>query len=121
MEAYTPTTQGSQSATAKPNGPVAAAILATGIGSLVLGILTVLAEGVESIHTALEFSEKVGPLSGKTIIAVIAYFVSWLLLHAGLKNKDVDLKKVATVTAVLIVLALILTFPPVFLAFAPEE
>ena len=44
----TPAEPSQQAATgaggARPNGPVAAAVLATGIGALVLGVLTVLSE-----------------------------------------------------------------------------
>lgn len=119
MEAHS--SQGVGSAVEKPNGPVAAAILASGIGSLFLGIFVILSEASEGWHNALELTKGVGPLSGKTTFAVIIYLVSWAVLYGVLGKKDVDLNKAAVVTAVLIGAALLFTFPPFFLLFAPEE
>lgn len=107
--------------TAKPTGPVAAVLLATGIGSLVLAILVVIAESSESFAESLAYSERVGPLSGKTIWSVVAFLLSWLVLGVALRNRNVGLRKVAIVSGVLIALALIGTFAPFFQLFAPEE
>ncbi len=52
--------------TDKPEGPIAAAILAGGIGCLTLGIFTTLAEASTSIKDWLQWNDRVGPLSGKT-------------------------------------------------------
>jgi hypothetical protein len=105
----------------KPFGPVAAAFLASGIGAVVLGILTTLAEASEGIKSALEWSKSVGPLMGKTIIAVIAFAVSWVILHVAFRDKDLDPRKVFTWTAVLVGIGFVLTFPTFFQLFAPEE
>src|ERR671910_899104 len=74
----------------RPTGPVAAAVLATGIGAFVLGLLTTLNEASTGVHDFLEFDEDVGPLSGKTIIAVIAYLGSWAVgaRAAGLRGAE---------------------------------
>jgi len=77
-------------AAARPSGPVAAAFVAAGVGSLVLGILTVLAEASEAAKGWLEFSASVGPLSGETILAVAAWLVAWAVLHAALRHRDVS-------------------------------
>jgi hypothetical protein len=61
----------------RPTGPAAAAVLATGVGPFVLGLLTTLSEASTGVHDFLEFDKDVAPLSGKTIIAAIAYLVSW--------------------------------------------
>jgi hypothetical protein len=105
----------------RPNGPVAAAVLAAGIGSLVLAILVVIAEASISFADSLAYSERVGPLAGKTIWAVVAYLGSWLVLGIALREREVDLRKVAIVAAILIALALIGTFAPFFQLFAAEE
>ncbi len=105
----------------KPFGPVAAAFLAAGIGGVVLGILTTLVEASEGIKSALEFSARVGSLSGKTIIAVATWLVAWAILHTVLKGKNVDSKKAFTWTAILFAVAAILTFPIFFQMFAPPE
>ena len=57
----------------KPFGPVGAAFLASAVGAVVLGILTTLAEANEDINSFLEFNARVGPLAGKTLIAVGAF------------------------------------------------
>jgi hypothetical protein len=105
----------------KPFGPVAAAFLAAGIGTLVLGILTTLAETSDSIKSGLEWSKSVGPLAGKTIIAVAAFLVSWVVLHTVLRGRDVNAARVFTWTAILVGAGLVLTFPTFFQLFAPEE
>lgn len=105
----------------KPDGPGAAAMLAAGIGILVLGLATTLNEVSEGIHTFIngfDFTGGVGPLSGKTIIATIFFFASWLVLGLRWKEKDVDIKKTFWVSLVLGVIGAVLTFPPVFQAFA---
>ena len=104
----------------RPTGPVAAAVLATGIGAFVLGLLTTLSEASTGVHDFLEFDEGVGPLSGKTIIAVIAYFASWALLHGLWRRQDPALRPILIATAVLIVLGILGTFPTFFQAFASE-
>lgn len=105
----------------KPFGPVAAAFLASGIGAVVLGVLTTLAEASESWKSKLEFNSRVGPLSGKTIVTLIVYFVSWAILHMTLRDKRPDVKKVFMWTGILVAIGLLLTFPTFFLMFAPEE
>ena len=105
----------------KPFGPVAAAFLAAGLGALVLGILTTLAEANDGIASALEWSKSVGPLMGKTIVAVIAFVISWVVLHVVLRDKDLDTRKVFAWTAVLVAIGFLLTFPTFFQLFAPEE
>src|SRR6266508_481775 len=104
----------------RPTGPVAAAVLATGIGAFVLGLLTTMNEASTGVHDFLEFDEGVGPLSGKTIIAVIAYFASWAILHGLWRRQNPALRPILIATAVLIVLGILGTFPTFFQAFASE-
>ena len=104
----------------RATGPVAAALLATGIGAFVLGLLTTLSEASEDIHDFLEFSDDVGPLSGKTILAVAAYFASWAVLHALWRRDDRPLRPILVATAALIALGILGTFPTFFQAFAAE-
>jgi hypothetical protein len=62
----------------------------------------------------------VGPLSGKTIFAAIAYFVSFALLGAWWRNRTFPLRTIVVATAVLVLLGLLFTFPPIFQAFATD-
>ena len=105
----------------KPFGPVAAGFLSAGIAAVVLGVLTTLAEATTWWHDKLQFSDRVGPLSGKTIITVIVYFVVWAILGTMWRDKEINARKVFIWTAVLVGIALVLTFPTFFQAFAPAE
>lgn len=105
----------------RADGPAAAAILAAGIGVFALGLLTVLSEASTAVHDWLEswdFDQGVGPLAGKTTLAVIVWAVSWIVLAVGLRGRDVDLRRWFWVSLVLGVLGLLGTFPPIFRAFA---
>jgi magnesium-transporting ATPase (P-type) len=104
----------------KPNGPAVAVMIATGIGTLVLGILTTLSEASEGVSDFLKWSDRVGPLSGKTILAVVAFLVSWGGLHVALRNRDVDWRPAITALIVLFAIALVLVFPPFFQLFESD-
>lgn len=109
-----------RAATEKPDGPAAAVLLAVGIGSAVLGALTIWAEASESFANSLAYDLEVGPLSGKTIWATAAFLGTWLILGGWLRDRNVNLEKVGIVAAVLLGLALIATFAPFFQLFAAE-
>lgn len=107
----------------KPNGPVAAAFIAAGVGSLVLGLFVVINELAGANNGFLKFDSNfglgsgVGPLSGKVGFAVIAWAITWGVLTYLWRGKEVDFKRVLTVSLVLVGLGFLLTFPPVFLIF----
>ncbi len=100
-----------------PTGPAAAAMIASGIGALTIGILTTGAVISAGLKTALNFYNPAGSLSGKTTVGVVVWLVSWLLLNTIWKNREYDLGRAFTITLVLIVAGLALTFPPIFEAF----
>jgi hypothetical protein len=104
----------------KPNGPAVAVILATGIGMLVLGIMTTVGEASEGFADFLKFSDRVGPLSGKTDLAVTAFLVSWAGLHVALRDREMDWKPAITALIVLFAIALVLVFPPFFQLFESD-
>jgi hypothetical protein len=68
----------------KPEGPIAAAIIAGGIGATALGFFTTLAEASEGVKDWLQWSDAVGPLSGKVLMAVLVWLVAWVVLHLAL-------------------------------------
>ncbi|MCI0398664.1 MAG: hypothetical protein L0332_19645 [Chloroflexi bacterium] len=98
-------------------GPAAAAMISGGVGTLVIGLMTTGAVISEGLKEVLNWWNPAGPLSGKTSVGVIAWLISWFLLHTIWKGKESDLNKAFIVTLVLVGLGLILTFPPVFEAF----
>jgi hypothetical protein len=109
-----------ETAAEPPSGPAAAVILAAGIGTMILGILTTWSEASTGFADALQWNDRVGPLSGKTIISAIAYFGSWGVLHLIWRRSNPPLRRVVWVTVVLIALGLIGTFPKFFQQFAPD-
>jgi hypothetical protein len=104
----------------RSEGPISAAIIAGGVGALSLGIFTTLAEASETIKEWLELSKSVGPLSGKTIFAVVVWLVSWGVLHVRLKSTPYETRRAFTIAMVLVALGVIGTFPTFFQLFAAE-
>ena len=104
----------------KPNGPVAAAFVAAGIGSLVLGIFVVLNEVSPDVSNFLKFDANyglgagVGPLSGKVFLGTAAFLVSWVALHLVARGKEVNFGRWFAVALLLVFAGFALTFPPIF-------
>jgi hypothetical protein len=104
-----------------PDGPGAAAMVAAGVGIFVLGFLTTVNEMSEGMHTflaAFDFGQGVGPLAGKTTLAVVAWLIAWGILGSMWRRKDVDLRRMFGVGLAFGVAGAVLTFPPVFTLFA---
>ncbi|MBI4317012.1 MAG: hypothetical protein HY675_00870 [Chloroflexi bacterium] len=97
-----------------PNGPSAAAILASGIGSLALGVFTTSAQAFSPLREALNFYDPVGPLSGKTTMTVAIWLVAWAVAYIRWRQKEVDFGKVFLVMLVMVALGVLGTFPPIF-------
>jgi hypothetical protein len=96
------------------NGPIVAAMLAAGIGCFFLGLTTSLAQGSKAIGGMLNFYNPVGPLSGKTIVAVVLWLIAWGVLACKWKDQSTDFGKVYRVTLILVALGLLGTFPLFF-------
>jgi hypothetical protein len=109
----------------KPNGPVAAVFVASGIASLVLGLFVTLNEFSPDINNFLKFDanyglgDGVGPLSGKVTLAVIAFIVSWVVLHLVWRGKELNWNRIFVASLILVGLGFALTFPPIFQLAAP--
>ena len=95
------------------NGSGAAAILAAGIGSFALSILAIAADKLPSVQPALVFYKPTGPLSGVTTLAILFWFVIWVLLDRCWHKKSVALTQTSIVAFVLLALSFLLTFPPI--------
>ncbi len=94
-----------------------AAILASGIGCLALGLFTCLARALAPINAALSFYDPTGSLSGETTLAVVSWLAAWAILHRLWTRQQVDFGKVFVATLLLIGLGLLGTFPPFFQLF----
>lgn len=101
-------------------GVASAAFVSSGIGCLVIGLMVTGAEMSEGLKNTLNWWNPAGPLTGKTGVGVIAWIVSWVILHTMWKDKDMDFGKVFIVTLIMIALGFLLTFPPIFGLFAAE-
>ncbi len=97
-----------------PEGPAAAAVLAAGVGAFVLAALVVVVEFSAAVKKLLNWSEAVGPLSGKTGVAVLAWLVAWALLHNRYRRQDGNFGQAYTIALWLIaasIAAVMLLFP----------
>ncbi len=97
-----------------------AAFVSGGIGSVALGLMIVLTEmkAGAGLKSALGWVGPVGPLSGKTGVAVIAFIVSWIALRFVFRNNPLKLTTAFYISLGLIILGLLMSFPPIFDLFA---
>ena len=98
-------------------GKALAAFVAAGVGCAALGLFTVLAEVSVGLRNLLNFHTPVGPLSGKTTFAVVAWLIAWLLLARAFRDNAPAWKTGLTIAFVLIGLGFVGTFPSVFELF----
>lgn len=95
-----------------PNGPGAAAILAAGIGCAAMGILALAGDASEAIGKLLNFYNPVGTLSGVSTLAIIIWLAAWFSLARLWGTRTVALGKVNMAAFALLIVGLLLTFPP---------
>ena len=95
-----------------PNGPGAAAILAAGIGCAALGILALAGDASQAIGSFLNFYNPAGTLSGVTTVAIIIWLAAWFVLGSLWGKKSVALGTVNLVAFALLLVGVLLTFPP---------
>lgn len=104
----------------KPDGPAAAAILSAALGIFTIGLLSTLAVISGPVHDFLawwQWGRGVGPLAGKTTIAVVVWLVGWLILHWVWLNRGVNLKAAFYTALTLGIVGAIGMFPPFFELF----
>lgn len=102
----------------KPNGPAAAVVIGGGLGVFFLGLFTTLNEASTGIHDWLTFDKGVGPLSGKTVMAVVFWLAASLILAIPLWKRNLSYGVIIGATVVLVSLGFIGTFPKFFQLFA---
>ena len=98
----------------RPSGPAAAVILAAGLASFTLGLLSVLTAASARVSDALVLSERVGDLSGLTTVSVVVFFGAWAVLGFAWRDAGPRLELVAGAAGLLIALGLLGTFPPFY-------
>ena len=97
----------------RPNGAGAAAVLAAGIGAFLVAVFAILADQSAAIKSRMIFWKPTGPLSGVTTCAIVLWLAVWVILHARWRNRNVALTRVNAAAFVLLILGLLLTFPPI--------
>ncbi len=103
----------SVSSATRPNGAGAAAILAAGTGASLVAVFAILADQSAAIKNLMIFSKPTGPLSGVTTCAIVLWIAAWAILHARWRNRSVTLARINAAAFVLLILGLLLTFPPI--------
>ncbi len=96
-----------------PNGGGAAAVLSAGIGSLCVAVFAILADQFAAMKSLMNFYKPTGPLSGVTTCAIVVWLAAWFILHARWRNRNLALARINAAAFVLLILGLLLTFPPI--------
>ena len=95
------------------NGSGAAAILAAGIGSLMVAVFAIAADKLPSIKSLLIFYKPTGPLSGVTTSAILVWLIVWAILDMRWRKRTVALARIGVAALILLGIGLLLTFPPI--------
>ena len=102
---------------AKTSGPAVAAILSACFGCFIFSLAIVLAVISKDNKETLDWWSPAGPLSGKAGVGVVAWLVSWFILHLLWRWKEPNLKLVLVVSFILLALGFLGSFPPFYEAF----
>jgi hypothetical protein len=104
--------EGGVAAKMMPSGPGAAAVLAAGIGAFALGSIALAADKLPYVARALNFYKPTGPLSGVSTAAIGLWLVSWALLHYLWSSRNMELRRIVTISLCVLAVGILLTFPP---------
>lgn len=97
----------------RTNGSGAAAVLAAGIGSFALALLACAEDKSAAIKSSLNFYRPTGPLSGVSTVALVVWLLAWALLEWRWGKRNVAVSAIIRVSLALLVLGILLTFPPI--------
>ena len=98
---------------ARTNGSGAAAILSAGIGCFALAVLAILGDKVALFKSSFVFYKPTGPLSGVTTVATLVWLVTWVTSEWRWRKRRVAAGRICAAALALLILSLILAFPPV--------
>lgn len=99
------------------DGPALAAVFSAALGTALIGLATIAAQANVAIKNALNWWDPAGPLTGKTGVGVLAWLLSWLVLHCLWQGRELPFRRLWTCSLVLILIGFLGTFPLVFEAF----
>lgn len=103
------------------SGPACAAVLAAALGVLALALAHVLSAVSVSFNSVMQTlgnfwmpgAAGIGPYSGKETVALLGWLISWALLHATWKRREVSVGRLGALALLLIGIATTLVWPPV--------
>jgi hypothetical protein len=98
-------------------GKALAALVAAGVGSAALGVVTTLAEVSPGLKSILNVYDPVGPLSGKTTGAVLVWLIAWYALARRWRVRPPVMTSALVAAFVLIGVGFVGTFPLFFALF----
>lgn len=98
-------------------GKALAAMVAAGIGTATLGFATIMAEFSDKFKSSMNLYDPVGPLGGKTILAVAMWLVAWAALRLYWNKKTPAAVPALIMSFMLIGFGFLGTFPPFFQLF----
>ena len=101
-----------------PTGAIVAALLAAWMGLIALAITNIAADVNSGFRSAITLNSGIGPYSGKELFMLVAWFVSWPILHFALRKRDLKVKKWFAVFLAGVLVAVLLMWPPIFGAIA---
>jgi len=105
-----------------PGGIAVAALMAAMLGMLTLAVVNVFTTGSPAFNAWVHGIGKlwmpgaqgIGPYSGKETLGLVAWLGSWVILHAALRRRDLDVARWFIVFLVGVAIATTLIWPPVF-------
>ena len=100
-------------AQALPNGSGAAALLAAGVGAFSFALLAFAGDKSAVVKSSLLFYKPTGPLSGVSTVALLVWLLAWDILEWRWRSRNVGVGRISAIALTLLVLSLLLTFPPV--------
>lgn len=102
-------------------GKALAAIVAAGIGTTTLGFATTMTEFSDKFKSAMNLYDPVGPLGGKTLLAIVAWLIAWTVLRLHWNKKTPAAMPALTVAFILIGFGFLGTFPLFYQLFAQHH
>ena len=111
----------------RPTGPAAAAVIAAGIGMVTMGGSALVAAALGRFDQALVEAgrlfvpggEQLGRFGGQQVLALVAWLLSWAILHARWRRRNVSLTFTGVALVGCFVVTAILFWPPVTLWLVP--
>jgi hypothetical protein len=88
-------------------------VLAAGIGSFAVARFALLGDKIAPFKNLMIFYKPTGPLSGVTTCAILVWLVAWWFLSWRWSERMVNMARIRTVALGLLILSVLLTFPPI--------